>query len=290
MRFLHPVSVLSFGSRGLPPDLALEARDTLMLYQALEKTPGILTAKERERLRPLNFFPSSRPLRQEDVLGYESELKCVVNALMDATKAGKEETSPLLAVTKRLADPRIREVDNTRLNTLPDDKEFLGNLLGLLCDLHVQGDLVSNSPSVGAHSSHHPHATLHSPRFFSASTVPPVRRLPVVSLQSSRKPKNNGERYPLNGQKKCGHTRPGRLEQDNGRNRGNVLQSRNLPKGMAHKVLQPMLHGRHHSTLQNLPRISVLPGTTSTFRRKMWIMRSLVSLNGVEWTNASLRP
>jgi len=261
-----------------------------MLYQALEKTPGIFTAEERERLQPLNFFPSSRPLRQEDVLGYESELKRVVNALMDATKAGKEETSPLLAVTKCLADTRIREVDNAQLNTLPDDKEFLGNLLGLLCDLHVQGDLVSNLSSVDVHSSHHPHATLHSPRFFSVLTVPPVRRLPVVSLQSSRKPKTNGERYPLNGRKKCGHTSPGGLEQDNGRSRGNVLQSRNLLKGMAHKVLQPMLRGKRHSTLQNLPKISVSPGTTSTFRRKMWIMRSLVSLNGVEWTNASLRP
>jgi hypothetical protein len=148
MRFLHPISILSFGSRALPPDLALEARDTLTLYQVLEETPGILTVEERERLRPLNFFPSSRPLRQEDILGYESELKGVVNKLMDATKAGAEGDSPLLAVTKRLTDSRIGAVGNARLNTLPDSKEFLGNLLGLLCDLHVQGDLVSNLPGV----------------------------------------------------------------------------------------------------------------------------------------------
>ena len=143
MRFLHPISILSFGSRALPPDLALEARDTLMLHQALEKVPNVLTAEERERLRPQTFFSSSRLLRQEDILGYESELKRVVHALMDTTNAGADEDSPLLAVTKSLTDQKIAKVDNAQLNTLPDEKVFLQNLLGFLCDLHVQGDLVS---------------------------------------------------------------------------------------------------------------------------------------------------
>jgi len=146
MRFLHPISILSFGSRALPPDLAFEGRDTLMLYQALEETPNILTATERERLRPVNFFPPSRPLRQEDVLGYESELKRVVGSLMDTTEAEVDEDSPLLAITKRLTDPHIGRMDNGQLNTLPDGQEFLRNLLGLLSDLHVQGDLVSGLP------------------------------------------------------------------------------------------------------------------------------------------------
>jgi hypothetical protein len=142
MRFLHPISVLSFGSRTLPPDLALEARDTLMMYQALEGMPDVLTAEERERLRPQDFLPSSRPLRQEDVLGYESELKRVVRTLMDTSNAGADQDSPLLTLTKRLTDPHIGQTDSTQLNTLSDRKEFLKNLLGLICDLHAQGDLV----------------------------------------------------------------------------------------------------------------------------------------------------
>ena len=146
MRFLHPISILSFGSRALPPDLALEGRDTLLLYRALEETPGILTANERERLRPKNFFSSSRQLRQEDVLRYESELKRVVGSLMDSTEAEVDKDSPLLTVTKRLTDPHIGRTDNAQLNTLPDGKEFLRNLLGFLSDLHVQGDLVSELP------------------------------------------------------------------------------------------------------------------------------------------------
>ena len=145
MRFIHPISILSFGSKALPPDLALEARDTLMLYQALEKTPNILTAEDRIRLQPLNFFSSSRPLRQEDVFGYESELKRVVGSLVDTTEAEAEEDSPLSAVTRHLTDPHIREVGNGKLNTLPNSREFLRNLLGLLSDLHAQGDLVSES-------------------------------------------------------------------------------------------------------------------------------------------------
>jgi hypothetical protein len=143
MRFLHPISVLSFGSRALPPDLSLEARDTLILYQALEETPNILTAEERERLQPQNFFSTSQPLRQEDVLRYESELKRVVSTLTNIANAGVDEDPPLSAITKRLTDPRIGQVDNAKLNELPNRKEFLRNLLGLLCDLHVQGDLVS---------------------------------------------------------------------------------------------------------------------------------------------------
>jgi hypothetical protein len=140
MRFLHPISVLSFGSRALPPDLALEARDTLLLYDALKEVPNVLPAEERHRLLPLTFFSSSRLLRQEDIIGYESELRRVVNTLMDTTNVGSDEVSPLLAVTKCLADPQIGRAENAQLNTLPDSKKFLQNLLGFLCDLHVQGD------------------------------------------------------------------------------------------------------------------------------------------------------
>ena len=214
MRFLHPVSILSFGSRAIPPDLALEARDTLMLYQALEETPDILTVEERKRLRPQKFFSSSRLLRQEDVIGYESELKLVVGTLMDTTEAEADEDSPLSAVTKRLTDPHIGQVRSARLNTLPDSKEFLRNLLGLLCDLHVQGDLVSKSQRVYVRPSHPPYTILHSLRFFSASTAPPARRPPTVSSQNSRRPKTSGGRCLLNGRRKCARTRLGRPEQN----------------------------------------------------------------------------
>ena len=199
MRFLHPISILAFGSRALPPDLALEGRDTLMLYKAFEETPDILTAEERERLRPVNFFSHSRPLRQEDVLGYESELKGVIGSLMDTTEAEPDEDSPLLAVTKRLTDPHIERMNNAQLNTLPDGKEFLRNLLGLLSDLHVQGDLVSDPSIFDDHPSYHSCTIPCSPRFFSVSTVAHARKLSTVSSQSSRRLRRTGERSLLNG-------------------------------------------------------------------------------------------
>ena len=116
-----------------------------MLFQALKETPNILTMEECQRLQPLNFFSSSRPLRQEDVIKYESELKRVVASLMDISKAASESEgdSPLLTITKRLTDPHIGQMSNGQLNVVPDSKVFFRNLLGLLCDLHVQGDLVS---------------------------------------------------------------------------------------------------------------------------------------------------
>lgn len=61
---------------------------------------------------------------------------------MDSSKEG--EDSALLVVTKSLTDPQIGQVDNAQLNRLPNNNKFLRNLLGLLGDLHVQGDLVSN--------------------------------------------------------------------------------------------------------------------------------------------------
>lgn len=290
MRFLHPASVLSFGSRALPPDLSFEGRDTLTLYQALEEVPNILTVAERERLRPSNFFPSSRPLRQEDVLGYESELKRVVGSLMSATGAEVDDDAPFLALTKRLTDPHIGRMDNEQLNTLPNGKEFLRNLLGFLCDLHAQGDLVSVLPGFITIRSHHFNVTLRSPHFFSASIVPRVKRLSTVSSQSSKKPRTSGERPLPNGWKKCARTRPGMPERNNARSRRNVLGSNDHPKGMARKISHPRLRGRHHSTLQSLPGTSVLPGTSSVFRRKIWIRRSLVLPNGAEWTNALSQP
>ena len=148
MRFLHPISVLSFGSGGLPSDLALEARDTLMLYQALEEMPNILTAEDRSRLQPQNFFSGDRLLRQEDIIGYESELKRTVVSLMDTAKSKDEGYRQLSSLTKRLTDPHIRQMNSTQLNTLPEKTEFFKNLLGLLCDLHAQGDLVCIIPLI----------------------------------------------------------------------------------------------------------------------------------------------
>lgn len=113
-----------------------------MLYQALEEMPNLLTSEDRSRLQPQRFFSGDRLLRQEDIIGYESELKRTVVSLMDTAKSKEAGYRQLLSLTKRLTDPQIGEMNSTQLNTLPGKKEFFKNLLGLLCDLHAQGDLV----------------------------------------------------------------------------------------------------------------------------------------------------
>ncbi|KAJ7762289.1 hypothetical protein DFH07DRAFT_813783 [Mycena maculata] len=131
-RFLHPISLLSFGTRLMPEDLALEASDTLTLYQALAKhVPSC------EDLDPQIFFgsqPGSALLVQKDIIRYESALKAKLTTLMKAPD-GKEAA----AIIGQLQDPKIRSRDD--LDRLPSPENFKHNLIFLLSDLHVRGEL-----------------------------------------------------------------------------------------------------------------------------------------------------
>lgn len=143
-RFLHPIAMLSFGARSLPSDLALEAGDTLTLYGAL------LAQKDRledgmEDLEPTNFFASiSGFLRQKDVLRYEAGLKGRLSTL--SSSDARDKSSPMSAIIHDLADSKIINTDPDILNTAPPKKAFLHNLIFLVADLHVTGQLVSMLP------------------------------------------------------------------------------------------------------------------------------------------------
>ncbi|KAJ7686854.1 hypothetical protein B0H17DRAFT_1071320 [Mycena rosella] len=121
-RFLHPISLLSFGTCSIPQDLALEASDTLTLYQVLQKhAPGC------EGLEPQTFFrsdPGPMLLAQKDVIRYECALKEKLVPLMESGKRNDEATS-----------------STKDLNTPPSRESFKENLIILLSDLHVKGEL-----------------------------------------------------------------------------------------------------------------------------------------------------
>ncbi|RDB27044.1 hypothetical protein Hypma_005062 [Hypsizygus marmoreus] len=115
-RFLHPVSesLLSFGARVLPPDLALEAGDLLSLYHALvaHQVTGV---PDMTRLEPATFFHSkSHLLRQKDVLEYEVEIKNVLSTLI-TTFDVREQSFPLYNVVHGLEDPKLA----SKMNELP---------------------------------------------------------------------------------------------------------------------------------------------------------------------------
>ena len=80
MRFIHPVSTLSFAGI-MPPDLSLEAPDLLRLYQVF-KAQNI---SDTEQLDPTTFFSRDTFIRQRDVLRYEADIKNTLSRLVPHT-------------------------------------------------------------------------------------------------------------------------------------------------------------------------------------------------------------
>ncbi|KAG2062438.1 hypothetical protein BDR04DRAFT_1165250 [Suillus decipiens] len=109
MRFLYPLSMLSSNARSLPSDLALEAVDTLNLYRALSTCTAL------------------QPFQQKDVIRYEEALKQHFATLLSSFDP-QDFGTPL---------------SRTALNSQPDRVVSGGNLIHLVADLHIQGDLVT---------------------------------------------------------------------------------------------------------------------------------------------------
>jgi len=139
--FLHPIGLLSFGPRVLPPDLSLEAGDTLTLYKALVSVQDQIAA-DIDFLDPRNFFsPTLGFLRQKDILEYESKLKEVLIKLMKSFDPC-DVSSPLGKVIHGLQDPAVREDTG---DIMPAPIAFKNDLLVLLADLSVKNELVCYS-------------------------------------------------------------------------------------------------------------------------------------------------
>ena len=160
LRFLHPVSLLSFGSRTLPSDFSLESADCLSLYRALVAVPD---AKKGalQKLDPSIFFPRGRLLKQQDVLDYECVLKERLTSIIMSSNP-QDGSSTLTKVVTALQDSAITTLSPNTRNANPRVKVIIDNLIFLLCDLHAQGDLVrfswnlSLNPSDGHHACSQP--------------------------------------------------------------------------------------------------------------------------------------
>jgi len=139
-RFLHPISLLSFGARTLPSDLSLEARDTLTLFDALYKVKDRINC-DLESLKPTTFFADTPALlRQKDVLRYEARLKSVLEDLLKVSDP-RDLTTPLGEVIDSLQDPALVKWAE-KSNKPATRADFRHDLLGLLADLHSKNDLV----------------------------------------------------------------------------------------------------------------------------------------------------
>jgi hypothetical protein len=136
MRFIHPVSTLSFAGI-LPPDLSLEAPDLLRLYTVL-KTKGI---GDTERLDPTTFFSRDTFIRQKDILLYEADIKDTLSRLVAAPDA-LDPSSPLQQVVQEVQDPIIKQTPKSQLNAPPSRTAFLSGLIHLLSVMRATDGLV----------------------------------------------------------------------------------------------------------------------------------------------------
>ncbi|KAJ2912887.1 hypothetical protein MD484_g7532, partial [Candolleomyces efflorescens] len=142
-RFLHPITALSFGRAELPDDLALEARDTLTLFQAM-KTAGSTVGLDFSSLEPSVFFAQKDGLlRQKDILEYEAKLKTTLRELPsehDGDGKAKFHNNLVLDIVSQLQDPVLKKL-GLKLDRAPTRESFTKNLIHLLADLHVQNEL-----------------------------------------------------------------------------------------------------------------------------------------------------
>jgi ATP-dependent RNA helicase DDX60 len=140
IRFLHPIAMLSSGALTLPADLALEASDTLRLYEALAMHKDKISVN-LDNLKPERFFQNVSLLRQEDIIRYEVALKEVI-VQMTSLHDTQGLASPLHSVVHHLEDPILSATPRRALEAQPSKPIFRGNLLYLLSELHCHGDLV----------------------------------------------------------------------------------------------------------------------------------------------------
>ena len=133
MRFIHPVSTLSFAGT-LPPDLSLESADLLRLYR-------VFMSQNIADVDPTIAFSHDTFIRQKDMLRYEADIKNVLARLVAAPDA-LDPSSPLQKVVGEVQDPVLKEVSKSQLNAPPSSSAFLSGLIHLLSDMQACDGLV----------------------------------------------------------------------------------------------------------------------------------------------------
>ncbi|KAL8716680.1 MAG: hypothetical protein Q9225_006010 [Loekoesia sp. 1 TL-2023] len=143
LAFLHPVASLVNKSRGMPQDLSLEARDCLLLWQAM--------TRHQNKAFPVdeNLSPRRLPqvIRKAHIIEWEKQLKALLRSWM------AQEQSPFDKVVEELGKPiqdttRSRsfksspeEVSMTTEETQIDANDLYQTTLPLLCKLQERDAL-----------------------------------------------------------------------------------------------------------------------------------------------------
>lgn len=137
--FFHPVASLVNRSRGIPDDLALEARDCLTLWQALSHNANNDYPISTD-LDPAKALPSV--VRKLDVLKWEQALKKILASWM--ADAASPFDNVLADLNGSFYDAKREKSQLTRASAAVeqakpvDDSNLLETTLPLLCRLHEQ--------------------------------------------------------------------------------------------------------------------------------------------------------
>jgi hypothetical protein len=143
MQNVHPMACVIRPERGLPPDLTLESRDCLSLWDAMQKHKAV-GFDVPQHLSPESFFPATG-VAKADVVRWGAALKEAFAGWM----ANAE--SPVRAVLATLSsnihqgkEDEDEDVDEQAQDTseiVPRTKSFLKGNMKLICDLRANGGL-----------------------------------------------------------------------------------------------------------------------------------------------------
>ncbi|KAL9026049.1 MAG: hypothetical protein Q9196_005230, partial [Gyalolechia fulgens] len=143
LAFLHPVASLVNRSRGMPQDLSLEARDCLLLWQAM--------TRHQTQAFPVDddLDPKHLPevIRKAHIIEWEKKLKALIRCWMS------QEQSPFDKVVQELSKPiqdsgrarsyksRLDEASRTTEDAALDAGDLRETTLPLLCKLQERDAL-----------------------------------------------------------------------------------------------------------------------------------------------------
>lgn len=136
--FVHPVASLVDRSRGMPEDLTLEARDCLLLYNAMAKVQTKKFAIDTS-LSPAKALPAVT--KKADVLKWEAKLKAILQQWMKDANSPFEEVVEILSkpVAEHKLDSSEADDDAAARSVNPDS--LSSTTLPLLLELHQQDAL-----------------------------------------------------------------------------------------------------------------------------------------------------
>ncbi|KAE9979379.1 hypothetical protein EG327_007041 [Venturia inaequalis] len=136
--FVHPVASLVDRTRGMPEDLTLEARDCLLLYNAMAKVQTKKFVIDAS-LNPAKALPAVT--KKADVLKWEAKLKAVLQQWMKDANSPFEEVLEILS--KPVAEHKLglSDADDDASARSVNADSLSSTTLPLLLELHQQDAL-----------------------------------------------------------------------------------------------------------------------------------------------------